>query len=160
MRPSEGRGVRQKIGWAIQSLAFSVVDGLAEVFGVPVDDDGGEQIEADHAEVLAFGGAVADFTLAADAQGVFQGMMGLTLVQAYLGTALHIGIEHPVDDEECPFYPSDFFESFGQRMLAGVGREFAQQLAGRHDARDHCGGAAQDVWPVGGDDALADFAAD
>ena len=46
MRPSEGRGVRQKIGWAIQSLAFSVVDGLAEVFGVPVDDDGGEQIEA------------------------------------------------------------------------------------------------------------------
>ena len=86
--------------------------------------------------------------------------MGLTLVQAYLGTALHIGIEHPVDNEECPFYPSDFFESFGQRMLAGVGREFAQQLAGRHDARDHCGGAAQDVWPVGRDDALADFAAD
>ena len=71
MRPSEGRGVRQKIGWAIQSLAFSVVDGLAEVFGVPVDDDGGEQIEAGHAEVLAFCGAVADFTLAADAQGVF-----------------------------------------------------------------------------------------
>ena len=71
MRPSEGRGVRQKIGWTVQSLAFSPVDGLAEVFGVPVDDDGGEQIEACHAEVLAFGGAVADFTLAADAQGVF-----------------------------------------------------------------------------------------
>jgi hypothetical protein len=45
-------------------------------------------------------------------------------------------------------------------MLARVGREFAQQLAGRHDARDHCGGAAQDVWPVCGDDAVADFAAD
>ena len=67
MRPSEGRGVRQKIGWAIQSFAFSVVDGLAEVLGVPVDDDGGEQIEACHAEVLPFGGPVADFPLAADA---------------------------------------------------------------------------------------------
>ena len=57
MRPSEGRGMRQKIGRAIQSLAFSVVDGLTEMLGVPVDDDGGEQIEAVHAEVLAFGGA-------------------------------------------------------------------------------------------------------
>jgi len=34
---------------------------LAEVFGVPVDDDSGEQVQAGHAEVLAFGGAVADF---------------------------------------------------------------------------------------------------
>ena len=86
--------------------------------------------------------------------------MRLAFVQADLGTALHVGIEHPVDDEECPFYPSDFLEGFGQRMLAGVGCEFAQQLAGWHDARDHGCSAAQDVWPVGGDDALADFAAD
>ena len=63
--------MRQKIGWAIQSFAFSVVDGLAEMLGVPVDDDGGEEVETSHAEVLAFGGAVADFTLATDAKGVF-----------------------------------------------------------------------------------------
>ena len=120
MRPSEGRGVRQKIGRAVQTLAFSVVDGLAEVFGVPVGDDGGEQIEAGHAEVLAFGGAVADFTLAADAQGVFQGMMGLSLVETNLGAALHVGIEQPFDDEQRPFHPPDFLEGFGQRVLAGV----------------------------------------
>ena len=95
MCPSERRGVRQKIGRAVQSFAFSVVDRLAEMLGVPVDDDGGEQIEACHCEVLAFSGAVADFTLATDAKGVFQGMMGFTLVQADLGTALHVGIEHP-----------------------------------------------------------------
>ena len=57
MRPSEGRGVRQKIGRAIQSLAFSAVYGLTGVPGVPADDDGGEQIEAGPSEVLAFGGA-------------------------------------------------------------------------------------------------------
>jgi hypothetical protein len=31
MRPSEGRGLRQKIGWAVQTFAFSVVDGMAHV---------------------------------------------------------------------------------------------------------------------------------
>jgi hypothetical protein len=119
MCPSERRGVCQKIGRAIQSFAFSVVDRLAEILGVPVVDDGGAQIEADHTEVLAFGGAVADFTLATDAKGVFQGMMRLTLVQADLGTALHVGIEHPVNDEQRPFHPPDFLEGFGQRKLAG-----------------------------------------
>ena len=33
-------------------------------------------------------------------------------------------------------------------------------MAGRHDARDHGGGATQDVGPVGGDDAFSDLAAD
>lgn len=130
MCPSERRGVRQKIGRAVQPFAFSVIDRLAEMFGVPVDDDGGEQIEACHSEVLVFGGEVADFTLANDAKGVFQGMMGFTLVQADLGTALHVGIEHPFDDEQRPFHPPDFLEGFGQRMLAGVGCQLAQQLAG------------------------------
>jgi hypothetical protein len=71
---------------------------------VPVDDDGGEQIEACHAEVLPFGGPVANFTLAADAEGVLEGMMGLAFVEPDLGAALHVGIEQPVDDEERPFY--------------------------------------------------------
>ena len=34
--------------------------------------------------------------------------MGLTLVEADLGAALHVSIEQPVGDEECPFDPSDF----------------------------------------------------
>lgn len=57
--------------WTVESFTFSAGDGLAELLGVPIDYDGGEQIETCHAEVLAFGGAVADFTLAADAQSVF-----------------------------------------------------------------------------------------
>ena len=72
MRPSEGRGARQKIAWAIQSIAFSVVDGLTEMLGAPVYDDGLEQIKACHSEVLAFGDAFTDFTLATDAQHIFR----------------------------------------------------------------------------------------
>ena len=50
------------------------------MFAVPVDDDGGEEVEACHAEVLTFGGAVADFTLATDAEGVFQGVVCFAFV--------------------------------------------------------------------------------
>ena len=70
----------QQVGWAVQTFAFSACDGLSEELGVPVDDDCGEQIEACHAEVLGFGGAVADFALVTNTQGVFQGMMSLTLI--------------------------------------------------------------------------------
>jgi len=63
------------------------------VLGVPVDDDGGEQVQTGHAVVLTLGSAIPDFTLSPDAQGVFQGVMGLTLVQANLGPPLHVGVE-------------------------------------------------------------------
>lgn len=98
---------------------------LPKVFGVPVDDNCGEEIEARHAEMLPFGGAVADFTLATDAQGIFQCVMCLAFVQTDLGAALHIGVEQPVDDEQRSFHPSDFLEGFGQFMLAGIGCKFA-----------------------------------
>ena len=87
---------------------------------VPVDDDRSEEVQPCHAEVLAFGGAITDFTLAADAEGVLQGMMGLALVQADLGASLHVGFEQPVDDEERPFDPSDFPQCHGQLMLSWV----------------------------------------
>lgn len=72
MRPSERRDVCQKVWRAIQPGATAACDGLPEMLGVPEDDDGGEQIEACNAEVLPFGCAVADFALAADAEGVFR----------------------------------------------------------------------------------------
>ena len=49
----------QKAGRTVETGAVAACDCLPEMFGVPVDDDGGEQIEACHTEVLAFGGGVA-----------------------------------------------------------------------------------------------------
>jgi hypothetical protein len=74
-------------------------DSLPEVLGVPVDDDGGQQVQPCHTVVLTFDGPIADFALPLDAQGVFQGVMGLALVEANLGTTLHVGIKQPIDDE-------------------------------------------------------------
>ena len=95
------------------------------MLGIPVNDDGGEQVEACHAEVLTLSGSVADFALAADAQSVFQGMVGLAFVQTDLGPTLHVGVEQLVDNQQRPFNSSDFFEGFGQLVLAGIGCKFA-----------------------------------
>lgn len=62
--------MRQKVGRAIQSIAAAACDSLTEVLGVPVNDDGGEQVQPSHSEMLSFGCSVADFALAANAQGI------------------------------------------------------------------------------------------
>ncbi|SFA60966.1 hypothetical protein SAMN04487972_13220 [Paracoccus halophilus] len=132
MGPTKWRGVRQKVWRAVQAFASTASDGLPEMLGVPVDDDRGEEVQPGHAEVLTFGGTIADFTLAADAQGVLQSVVCLALVQADLGPPLHVGIEQPVDDEERPFDPSDFPQGDRQLVLSGIGCELPQELARRH----------------------------
>lgn len=83
---------------------------MAKVLGVPIDDDRGQQVETCHAVVLTLGGSIADFALTANAQGVFQGVVRLPLVQTNIGTSLHIGIEQPIDDEQRALYSPDFPE--------------------------------------------------
>lgn len=53
--------MREQSGVAIQSGPLPRGDRLTEVLGVPVDDDGSEQVETGHAVVLPLGRAIADF---------------------------------------------------------------------------------------------------
>ena len=142
-----------------QAGEFPLADRFAEMGGIPVNHDGGEEVEAGHAVMLALAGEVADFALAPDAEGVLEGVMSPALVEAGVGSVLHIGVEKPVDDEEGTFDPSNFAESDGQFVLSGIGRELAQQLAGREDATGQGGSNAQDVRPVPRDHILPDFVA-
>jgi hypothetical protein len=112
--------MREQSGVAIQPGPRPRGDGLREVLGVPVNDDGGEEVETGHAVVLPFGGEIPDFTLSPDAQGVFQGVMGFTLVQANLGPPLHVDVEEPFDDEEGALDAADFAECQGQLVLARI----------------------------------------
>ena len=72
----------QEIGIDRQAGVLPLSDRFAEMGGIPVNDDGGEQVEAGHAVVLALAGAVADFALAPDPEGVLERVMSLALVQA------------------------------------------------------------------------------
>ena len=142
MGPSERRDVPQKLVRVIESDAFSCRHCLPEAFGVPVDDYGRQQVQPCHTVVLTFDGPITDFALPPDAQGVFQGVMGLALVETNLGTALHVGIKQPVDDEERALDAADFTQGKCQLVLAWIGCELFEQLTGRHDARCHRGHGA------------------
>ena len=81
----------EKMVGGIEPFAAPGLNGMAKVQGVPVDDDGGEQVEAGDPVMLTLRRAVADFALTADAQGIFQRMMCLAFVEADLCTALAKG---------------------------------------------------------------------
>ena len=147
----------QELGLDYQPGVVPLSDRFAEMGGIPVNDDGGEEVEAGHAVVLALARAVADFALTPDAERVLEGVMSLALVQAGVGPALHIGVELPVDDEERSFDPSDFSESDGQFVLARIGRELSQQLTRRKDPAGQGGSNPQDIRPVAHDHVLPDF---
>ena len=111
-----------------EACKLPLSDRFVEMGGIPVNDDGGEQVEPSHAVVLALAGAVADFALASGPQRVLEGVVRLALVQTGTGPALHIGVEQPVDEEEGSFDPSDFTESDSQVVLARIGRELSQKF--------------------------------
>ncbi len=113
--------MRQQFLAAFQSGTVSRSDCLPEVLCVPIDDDRREQVEACHAIVLSLSGAVADFALPPDTQGVFQSVMRLTFVETDLSTALHVSVKQPVNDEECSLNAPDFTQGQRQLMLAGIG---------------------------------------
>ena len=95
--------------------------------------------------MLALARAVADFALALDPERVLEYVMSLALVQAGVGSALHIGVKQPVDDEERAFDPADFAESGGRVVPARIGCELSQQWARRKGTTGQGGSNPQDV---------------
>lgn len=69
------------------------------MFRVPIDDDGGEQVQTSHAVMLTLGGFIAGSALTTNAQGIFQTAVRHPLIQVNIGTSLHTGMKQPVDNE-------------------------------------------------------------
>lgn len=128
------------------------------MLGVPVDDNCSQEVQPRHAVVLPIGGAVADFTLAANSKRVFQRVMRFPFIQPDLRPTLHVGVEQPVDNEERAFDAPNLAQGKRKFMLARIRCEFLQELAGRHDASCHSGHRAQDIRPVLNDQAFPDLA--
>ena len=88
MGPSEWRDMRQEFGRTVESSFSPLSDSHPKLLGVPIDDDGGQQVQTRDAEVLTFSGAIADFALPPDPQCALQSMVGLAFVETYLGADL------------------------------------------------------------------------
>lgn len=70
------------------------------MFGVPINEDQGQQVQRCPAAVLSFRGSIPDVALSPDAEDIFQRVMPFTLVQPDLSTALHVGVQQVVDNEQ------------------------------------------------------------
>ena len=86
-------------------------------------------------------------------------MVGLAFVEAYLGAALHLGIEQPFDDKQCPFDPPDFAQRKCQVVLPRSRRRSLEEMTGLHPAGEHRCDAAQDTRPIGDDGGFTDAVA-
>ena len=71
---------------------FKRGDHFPQLRGVPVDDDGGEQVQPGQTVMLAFGRAVANFAASTERDRAFEGVMRFAFVQARLGAAAQIEI--------------------------------------------------------------------
>ena len=70
----------EEVCWRVQTGLFPLRDSASKLFCIPIDYDGGEQVESCDPKVLAFCGAVSDFALATNPQGTFLSMVRLTFI--------------------------------------------------------------------------------
>lgn len=96
MRPAQWGYVGQQLGRHVEPFVPPLCDGMAEMDGIPVDDDRGQKIEAGNPVMLSLCRAIADFTLATDTERILEGMVGFTLVEPDLGAPLHVRVEDPL----------------------------------------------------------------
>jgi hypothetical protein len=76
---------------------------MAEMDGIPIDDNRGQEIKPSDPVMLSLCRAIADFTLTTDAKSILERMIGFALTVLDLGTSLHIRVEDLLYDEERAF---------------------------------------------------------
>lgn len=101
----------------IQICVLSLCNGLTKLICVPIYYDGGNKDKARHTIMLSLKYTIPDFPLRSDTQGVFKCMMDLTFIQPNLRTSLHVSINQPVANKECPFIPSNFTLAYANHTL-------------------------------------------
>src|SRR3954451_11411879 len=110
--------------------------------------------------VLCLGRPIADLTAAVEADGTLERMMGLTFVEPHLCPSPEVEVAQPVEDEDRSLDAADFAQGKCKAVLAGIGRQFSQDLTGDEVAGRHAGREAQDVRPVLADEADFDPSGD
>lgn len=74
MLPAQRRDMSEKIGWDGSVVSGSAADNISEFHRVPEYDDGGQQVHAGDAIMLAFARSVPDFTAPMEASALWESL--------------------------------------------------------------------------------------
>ena len=160
MLPSERRHVRQEPEVDLFAAGDLLGDDFAELPCVPIDDDGGEEVETGKSVLLSLGRPVSDFAAPVEVDRALEGMVGLALVQPDLRSTLQINVAQPVEHEDRTLQAADFPERQRQAVLTRIGGEFPKNLTWHDGPGGHAGGEPQDIGPIFADQPNVDAAAD
>src|SRR5271157_1016838 len=156
MLPAERRHVGEKLVRNDFAARAQLVDGAAEIDGIPENDGGDGEIEAGSAVALVFEGPVPDFPEAMKEHGARESVARLSFIEAGIGPPPQGGIADPVEREQSALQTADFAKRLGERVLPGIGGKTAQDRRRRYGSGFDRGRQAQDFFPIVGDDALVD----
>nr|WP_321446552.1 hypothetical protein [uncultured Cohaesibacter sp.] len=92
MFPAQRRDMGKQVCVDVFAVCDLISDYFTEFPHVPLDNDGGQQIEAGNAMLLPFGRAITYFAAPGRVYSPFQRVMSLALVQADLRPALQFDI--------------------------------------------------------------------
>ena len=134
MLPAERRGMGEKLVGNVFAARAQLIDGAAEIDGVPEDDGGDGEVEAGCAVALVFEGAVTDFAEAVEEHGAFEGVVRLALVEPGIGSPTQSRVADPVEREQRALQTADFLERLSERVLTRISRQTAQDRRRRDSA--------------------------
>ena len=103
-------------------------DGAFQVYGVPKNDGGNDQIESAGAVALVLEAAVAQVALPIEEDGAGESVSGLAFVESDLHTPTKFRVFHPLQHEEGTLNAPDFTEGNVEAVLARIAREFADNV--------------------------------
>lgn len=142
MFPAERSDAGQEPVRDVDTLSSQMIDGAAEIDGVPEDDSRGDEVEPGRPMPLVLEGAVAQLAEAVEEYGSRERIAGLSLIEVRAGATPKLWIVRPVEHEQGSLDPPDLSQAPGDRVLSRVAGEFLQHDGGRDDASLDGGGQA------------------
>ena len=129
-------------------LLAHVIDGTLQVYGVPQNDCGNEQVRAAGTMNLVFIGTVPNLAKAIEENSAVERILLLAVVESNVTTPTQFWVLQPVESEECVFQFAEFTQSVGETVLTGIGGQFAQDYRGGDLSRFDRRGEAQQFEPM------------
>jgi len=152
---------RREVGQIVrvdrEPLGAQLFDGGMHVHRIPDHDGIGQQVQAASLILLFFLVFAADFAFVGDHQEPAQGMQRLAFVELGMDTAAQGLVVQIAQDKQGLDQASVFLQSTGQRVLPGIGLQFADQQRSGDPAEFERPGDPKQIIPATQDQGVVEL---